>query len=219
MVATVVGKRQACTAVTVPAQAVRWSARWSSERLHSICSPLRQPPRHHNQLRHASSPPTHKWNASSPPWRSAGTAAPRIHNPLANSKTAAGQPGAFLGISILHGTGPPRSAHGAASGRRSRGGTSDGPISFAELLALAWKRFAALARRDKDAGAFATTLALRCSQAVKPGCSIGHVRDALADVAGVANKGDRSRRAAPLHPPPRRPGAHLNKGHLPGMIP
>jgi hypothetical protein len=39
----------------------------------------------------------------------------------------------------------------------------------AETLALAWKQHLALARRGKDAAAFAATFALRCSQAVKAG--------------------------------------------------
>jgi hypothetical protein len=39
----------------------------------------------------------------------------------------------------------------------------------AEMLALAWKHFAALAERGKGPERFVTTLALRCSQAVKAG--------------------------------------------------
>jgi hypothetical protein len=39
----------------------------------------------------------------------------------------------------------------------------------AETLALAWKHFAALARRGKRPERFVTTLALRCTQAVKAG--------------------------------------------------
>ena len=39
----------------------------------------------------------------------------------------------------------------------------------AEMLALAWKHFAALARRGKQPEQFVTTLALRCSQAVRAG--------------------------------------------------
>ena len=39
----------------------------------------------------------------------------------------------------------------------------------AETLALAWRHFAALSRRGKKPEQFVTTLALRCSQAVKAG--------------------------------------------------
>jgi hypothetical protein len=39
----------------------------------------------------------------------------------------------------------------------------------AETVALAWRHFAALARRGKKPEQFVTTLALRCSQAVKAG--------------------------------------------------
>jgi DNA-directed RNA polymerase specialized sigma24 family protein len=58
----------------------------------------------------------------------------------------------------------------------------------AETLALAWKHFAALARRGKRPERFVTTLALRCSQAVKAGrrlvgCETG--QDVLSSVAHV----------------------------------
>jgi hypothetical protein len=58
----------------------------------------------------------------------------------------------------------------------------------AEMLALAWKHFAALARRGKRPERFVTTLALRCSQAVKAGrklvgCEGG--KDVLSPVAHV----------------------------------
>jgi hypothetical protein len=58
----------------------------------------------------------------------------------------------------------------------------------AETLALAWRHFAALARRGKRPEEFVTTLALRCSQAVKAGrrlvgCETG--QDVLSPVAQV----------------------------------
>ena len=58
----------------------------------------------------------------------------------------------------------------------------------AETLALAWRHFAALARRGKQPEQFVTTLALRCSQAVRAGrrlagCETG--RDVLSPVAQV----------------------------------
>lgn len=54
---------------------------------------------------------------------------------------------------------------------------------ISETVALAWKHFVALMRRNKDAAEFRTTLALRCSQAVKNGrrlCSYKIGKDALA---------------------------------------
>jgi hypothetical protein len=58
----------------------------------------------------------------------------------------------------------------------------------AETLALAWRHFAALSRRGKRPEEFVTTLALRCSQAVKAGrrlagCETG--QDVLSPVARV----------------------------------
>jgi hypothetical protein len=58
----------------------------------------------------------------------------------------------------------------------------------AETLALAWRHFAALSRRGKKPEQFVTTLALRCSQAVKAGrklvgCEGG--KDVLSPVAQV----------------------------------
>jgi hypothetical protein len=58
----------------------------------------------------------------------------------------------------------------------------------AETVALAWRHFAALARRGKKPEEFVTTLALRCSQAVKAGrrlvgCETG--QDVLSPVAQV----------------------------------
>jgi hypothetical protein len=58
----------------------------------------------------------------------------------------------------------------------------------AETVALAWRHFAALARRGKKPEEFVTTLALRCSQAVKAGrrlvgCETG--TDVLSPVAQV----------------------------------
>jgi DNA-directed RNA polymerase specialized sigma24 family protein len=56
----------------------------------------------------------------------------------------------------------------------------------AETLALAWRQFARLHRRGKDPGAFVTTLALRCSQAVRAGRRLVRsdgARDALSPVA------------------------------------
>jgi hypothetical protein len=58
----------------------------------------------------------------------------------------------------------------------------------AEMLALAWKHFAALARRGKRPERFVTTLALRCSQAVKAGRRLAGSearRDVLSAVAHV----------------------------------
>jgi hypothetical protein len=58
----------------------------------------------------------------------------------------------------------------------------------AETVALAWRHFAALSRRGKKPEQFVTTLALRCSQAVKAGrrlsgCETG--QDVLSPVARV----------------------------------
>jgi hypothetical protein len=58
----------------------------------------------------------------------------------------------------------------------------------AETIGLAWRHFAALARRGKRPEEFVTTLALRCSQAVKAGrrlagCETG--TDVLSPVAQV----------------------------------
>src|SRR5262249_53162946 len=58
----------------------------------------------------------------------------------------------------------------------------------AETVALAWRHFAALARRGKRPEEFVTALALRCSQAVKAGrwlagCETG--TDVLSPVAQV----------------------------------
>jgi DNA-directed RNA polymerase specialized sigma24 family protein len=58
----------------------------------------------------------------------------------------------------------------------------------AETVALAWRHFAALSRRGKKPEEFVTTLALRCSQAVKAGrrlagCETG--QDVLSLVARV----------------------------------
>jgi hypothetical protein len=58
----------------------------------------------------------------------------------------------------------------------------------AETIGLAWRHFAALARRGKRPEEFVTTLALRCSQAVKAGrrlagCETG--QDVLSPVAQV----------------------------------
>ena len=72
----------------------------------------------------------------------------------------------------------------------------------AEVLALAWRQFARLHRRGKDPGAFVTTLALRCSQAVRAGRRLVRAdgaRDALSPVARAA----RLRAARALRPPTR----------------
>jgi hypothetical protein len=58
----------------------------------------------------------------------------------------------------------------------------------AETVALAWRHFAALSKRGKKPEEFVTTLALRCSQAVKAGrrlvgCETG--QDVLSPVAQV----------------------------------
>jgi DNA-directed RNA polymerase specialized sigma24 family protein len=58
----------------------------------------------------------------------------------------------------------------------------------AEVIALAWKRFSALARRGKRPEEFITTLALRCSQAVRGGrrlCECDSSEDVLSPVARV----------------------------------
>src|SRR5262245_46518605 len=58
----------------------------------------------------------------------------------------------------------------------------------AEVLALASRQFARLHRRGKDPGTIVTTLALRCSQAVRAGCRLVRsdgARDALSPVARV----------------------------------
>jgi hypothetical protein len=58
----------------------------------------------------------------------------------------------------------------------------------AETLALAWKHFVTLSERGRNPGAFAATLALRCTQAVKAGRKlVGNEggRDALSPVARV----------------------------------
>jgi DNA-directed RNA polymerase specialized sigma24 family protein len=56
----------------------------------------------------------------------------------------------------------------------------------AETVALAWKGFLALTRRDKDPGAFVTTFARRCAQAVRAGRRLAGQesgRDVLAPAA------------------------------------
>jgi hypothetical protein len=58
----------------------------------------------------------------------------------------------------------------------------------AETLSLAWRHFAVLARRGKRPERFVTTLALRCSQAVKAGRRLAGSeagKDALSPVAQV----------------------------------
>src|SRR5262249_31752256 len=58
----------------------------------------------------------------------------------------------------------------------------------AETLALAWRHFAALAHRGRRPEAFVTTLALRCSQAVRAGRRLAgsdRSTDALSPVARV----------------------------------
>ncbi len=58
--------------------------------------------------------------------------------------------------------------------------------AVAETVALAWRRYVALAERGKDASAFASTLALRCAQAVRSGrrlCGHESHRDVLAPIA------------------------------------
>ncbi len=58
----------------------------------------------------------------------------------------------------------------------------------AEALALAWRQFVRLSRRGRDPSRFVTTLALRCTQAVKAGRRLvrsDSARDALSPVARV----------------------------------
>ena len=59
---------------------------------------------------------------------------------------------------------------------------------IAEVLALAWKHFLALTHRGKDPATFITTLALRCSQAVRSGRRLAgseSSRDLMSPVARV----------------------------------
>jgi hypothetical protein len=64
----------------------------------------------------------------------------------------------------------------------------------AETVALAWKHFAALAARGKKPEQFVTTLALRCSQAVKAGRRLWQSGSALSGcrVPGRASQGLRA---------------------------
>ncbi len=58
--------------------------------------------------------------------------------------------------------------------------------AVAETIALAWRWYVVLARRGKDASAFASTLALRCAQAVRSGrrlCGHESHQDVLAPIA------------------------------------
>jgi hypothetical protein len=60
----------------------------------------------------------------------------------------------------------------------------------AETVGLAWKGFLILARRGRDAGAFISTFALRCSQAVKNGRRLHRAesgKDVLAPLAQQRN--------------------------------
>jgi DNA-directed RNA polymerase specialized sigma24 family protein len=57
---------------------------------------------------------------------------------------------------------------------------------IAEALALAWKHFSELARRGKKPEEFATTLALRCTQAIRAGRRLAgsaRARDVLSPIA------------------------------------
>ena len=76
----------------------------------------------------------------------------------------------------------------------------------AELVALAWRHFAALAARGKRPEEFATTLALRCSQAVRAGRQL----------AGCDPAGDALSRVAAVRHGVR--VAHLGRGGLPGGL-
>src|SRR5262249_61723978 len=74
---------------------------------------------------------------------------------------------------------------------------------MAETLALAWRHFAALALRGRHPETFVTTLALRCSQAVRAGRRLAGAdrsSDALSPVArgrrGVAVRPLRARTPA-----------------------
>jgi DNA-directed RNA polymerase specialized sigma24 family protein len=79
----------------------------------------------------------------------------------------------------------------------------------AETLALAWRHFAALSKRGKKPAHFVTTLALRCSQAVKAGRRLAGSEtgtDVLSPVARVRHglsvarlpDRDRERKCHPL---------------------
>jgi hypothetical protein len=78
-----------------------------------------------------------------------------------------------------------------------RGGEVAGSVArsdlAAEILALAWRQFARLHRRGKDPSRFVTTLALRCSQAVKGGRRLVRA-DGARDSASRALPSARSRR-------------------------
>jgi DNA-directed RNA polymerase specialized sigma24 family protein len=59
---------------------------------------------------------------------------------------------------------------------------------IAETVALAWKHFLSLVRRGKDPTAFFTTLALRCSQAVRSGRRLAgseRSKDVMSPVARI----------------------------------
>jgi DNA-directed RNA polymerase specialized sigma24 family protein len=61
----------------------------------------------------------------------------------------------------------------------------------AETVAIAWRQFARLHRRGKDPSRFVTTLALRCSQAVRAGRRLVRsdgARDALSPVARARHR-------------------------------
>jgi len=77
----------------------------------------------------------------------------------------------------------------------------------AETVALAWKSFAALSGRGKDPRTFVSTLALRCSQAVRAGRRLARsesARDALSPVARARHGFTVGR-----FPPPRGDVPHL----------
>ena len=62
---------------------------------------------------------------------------------------------------------------------------------IAEVLALSWKRFAELSRRGRRPEEYVTTLALRCSQAVRGGRRVTGcegVRDVLSPAAGCRGR-------------------------------
>src|SRR3954468_24322118 len=76
-------------------------------------------------------------------------------------------------------------AHARYALRRSTPDVRDDMV--AEVLALSWKHFADLSRRGRRPEHFVTTLALRCSQAVRGGRRVAGsegVRDVLSPVAG-----------------------------------
>ena len=82
---------------------------------------------------------------------------------------------------------PRLEAHAAFALRRVRCPDTRADLA-AELVALAWRAFVRLARRGRHPEAFITTLALRCSQAVRAGRRLARsdsARDVLSPIAAA----------------------------------